>query len=120
MARRKGPSVVKLTCKSCGDGFVVSESSYRARVGRKLFDHETVHHINGVRADNRDENLELWSGRQPGGQRVEDKIAFCVAFLKDYPEDLENLGYRLAADHDRPEVNIHPASEYTSFVGMIN
>lgn len=53
-------------------------------IGRKLYKHENVHHINGIRDDNRIENLELWSTKQPYGQRVEDKIAFCKEFLSDY------------------------------------
>lgn len=45
-------------------------------IGRYLLPHETVHHRNGVRDDNRPENLELWSSSQPPGQRVEDKLTW--------------------------------------------
>jgi hypothetical protein len=53
-------------------------------LGRALHDDETVHLVNGMRTDNRPENLELWSKGQPAGQRVVDKLAWARELLNRY------------------------------------
>lgn len=53
-------------------------------IGRELFDHENVHHIDGDKLNNNISNLELWSTMQPSGQRISDKVAYAKEIINLY------------------------------------
>ena len=53
-------------------------------INRPIERGETIHHKNGIKEDNRIENLELWVSNHSNGQRVSDLVSFAKEILNKY------------------------------------
>jgi hypothetical protein len=90
-ARCWGLSKRKGSITACGYMIITDDESGKRvaehrlvmakHLGRPLKKKETVHHKNGLRTDNRLENLELWESRHGRGARVNDLEADAVQRL---------------------------------------
>lgn len=68
-----------------GRGYVREHVKTMAGVlGRPLESNESVHHIDGNKANNNASNLELWCSSHPSGQRVEDLVSFAWKVIQKY------------------------------------
>lgn len=103
----KGTGYIRVNLRGGGHAYkhrqVMEET-----LGRPLQSGENVHHKDGDRANWAPGNLELWTTKQPPGQRVTDKIDFAIEMLLLYPEYAAAKGFGLI--HLNTSIEPQPAS----------
>ncbi len=84
MVHNPGHPRTKTSNKYVFEHILILEES----LGRYLFTTERVHHKNGVKDDNRLENLELWTIGHPAGCRVNDLLPWAIEFIRKYAPEM--------------------------------
>jgi hypothetical protein len=83
---KKGYVLVRVPSHPYASGGYVFEHRLvmEDHIGRYLLSNENIHHKNGIKDDNRIENLELWVKNQPAGQRAEDLLSWAYEIIDIY------------------------------------
>ena len=82
---KKGYVMERVSSHHSGNPYVFQHILVmEAILGRPLYPEENVHHINGVKDDNREANLELWCKPQPSGIRASDALAWAQEIVRRY------------------------------------